>query len=69
MTIDKIRENLKNTITGKELLLADFQKELENEKDLSATEVFGITVMTGFLEVNLKELHKLLKDIEACCVD
>ncbi|HWZ22631.1 MAG TPA: hypothetical protein VNW06_08255 [Cytophagaceae bacterium] len=52
MDIYTVRDNLKNTIAGKELLLNSFK-----DSHTSA----------AFIELNLKELKAILADIEICC--
>lgn len=53
MDIYTVRNNLKNTIAGKELLLAELEK----------TE----SPATAFVQLNLSELRAILADVEKCC--
>ena len=59
MNIYTVRDNLKNTIAGKENLLAEYKK-------IQAADIVSYAVMR-FLEVNLEELRTLLVDVEKCC--
>jgi hypothetical protein len=57
MDIFTVRDNLKNTILGKEMLL-DYvlpSKKLEH------------IVVRDFLKLNLDELKTILADVETCC--
>lgn len=68
MNIQTVRDNLKNTIAGKEKyrdevrkMLADHGKYLTvREKDLQMQ-------AESFLVVNIDELKKILEDVEVCC--
>ena len=55
MDIYTVRDNLKNTIKGKELLL----KERE--------ENFGSSIVNNVIRINLTELRAILADVEICC--
>jgi len=57
ITIHTIRDNLKNTIAGKQMLL----------DELAAGKKWEHGVMRDFLAVNLAELRKILDDVETCC--
>lgn len=54
MNIQKVAQNLRNTITGKEALLEDYQYLREP------------SVVRDYLEVNIDELKSILADVEAC---
>ena len=59
MKIHEIRDNLENTIKGKEAMLAGLRK------DDSA----GYYILSHMLEINIEELKKILTDIELCMND
>ena len=69
MNIQTVRDNLKNTIAGKEKMLAQYRSAL-------ATSYAGPTPPPGaemaciaiiqFLEVNIDELKRILQDVEQC---
>ena len=59
MNIYTVRDNLRNTIAGKEA----FAEKLREEVNPSANTKY----LLGFLAVNLMELRGILKDVEACC--
>ena len=63
MNIQTVAENLRNTIAGKEHLLAkwqEFDPVESSDRSHKAT-------MVGMLEHNIDELKAILKDVEACC--
>ena len=62
MNITTVRDNLKKTISGKEMLLDTYRNPSMNAypKDVKA-------VMIQFLEINLAELNAILTDVEVCC--
>ncbi len=55
MNIYTVRDNLRNTIAGKEELLALCP---ETEKNIN---------IRAFLKVNIDELRRILQDVEVCC--
>ena len=57
MSVYQVRNSLKNTIAGKEQYLADLISNRDYESN----------VIASFLQVNIKELKAILKDVEACC--
>lgn len=69
MNIQTVAQNLRNTIAGKEKLLAQYQSAL-------ATSYAGPTPPPGaemaciatiqFLEINIDELKRILADVEKC---
>ena len=72
MNIQTVAENLRNTIAGKERMLKDtkfnmafgdgsWQSDLNKQATLHAT--------IEFLEINIAELKKILKDVEQCVGD
>lgn len=58
MNIHTVRNNLANTIKGKQELLAVLKARPENAVNF---------VTIQFLQSNLDELQNILKDIELCC--
>ena len=57
MDIFTVRDNLKNTILGKEMLLEKFSNSVNREHQL----------VCDFLTLNLTELKTILTDVETCC--
>lgn len=57
MNIQTVRDNLKNTISINEELLATYaeRKTLEHNG------------MCDILEISIAQLNRILKDVEACC--
>ena len=55
MNIQTVRDNLKNTIAGKEALLAEYES-----KNI---------LLAGMLRVNIDELKRILQDLEQCRPD
>ena len=53
MNIYTVRDNLINTIKGKEALLAEYES-----KNI---------LLAGMLRVNIDELRRILQDVEQCC--
>ena len=60
MNIYTVRDNLKNTIAGKEKYLADLRKKGYDQTGVA-------TAVAEFLEINIEELTKILVDVEVCC--
>lgn len=63
MNIYTVRDNLKNTIAGKEQMLADYQ---EARKLASRDEDAALYATVSFLKVNIDELRRILQDVESC---
>lgn len=61
VTIYQIRDNLLNTIEGKEAYLAQLRKDI-----VQYNQTVNWTV-AKFLEVNINELKVILKDVTICC--
>lgn len=61
-TIYTVRDNLKRTIAGKEMLLATYENPGVNPYPKFVKEA-----MIQFLETNIDELRKILADVEVCC--
>jgi hypothetical protein len=65
MNIYTVRDNLKNTIEGKELLLAKWRKvEFKSPEAANAMDT-----MINMLELNISDLVKILADVETCCIE
>ncbi len=72
MNIQTVADNLRNTIAGKEMMLAQYRSAL-------ACSYAGPTPPVGaemaciatiqFLEVNIDELKRILQDVEQCRPD
>lgn len=66
MNIQTVKQNLKNTIAGKDMLLEEYKKAsmiaVRNDTPDRAT----IGAMAGFLSVNIDELKRILADLEQC---
>ena len=60
MNIYTVRDNLKNTIAGKENYLADLGKKGYDQTGVA-------TVVAEFLEININELKRILVDVDRCC--
>lgn len=67
MDIKTVRNNLKQTIRGKEFLLNEYQNYGRFAEPCSIEEQ---TALAGceMLRVNLAELKAILADVEQCCV-
>ncbi len=57
MNIYTVRDNLINTIKGKEAMLAGLR---ESDKE-------GYYIIKQWLEINLDELYAILNDVQECC--
>ncbi len=69
MNIQTVAENLRNTITGKEKMLAQQQSTLALSY-LGPTPPVGAEMacvaIIQFLETNIDELKRILQDVESC---
>lgn len=63
MNIQTIRDNLKNTIAGKEQMLTD-QRELLPFTSMG--EGLAVNATIQFLTINIDELRRILQDVEQC---
>ena len=63
MNIETVAENLRNTIAGKELLVAHYRKVAANQGN--ALDNIN-TAFAGFVQNNVDELRQILKDVEQC---
>jgi hypothetical protein len=64
MNIYTVRDNLKNTIAGKEKMLASERENYKSE-DPHIRMVAYATIK--FVEISIDELKRILKDVEVCC--
>lgn len=62
MNIYTVRDNLKRTIAGKEMLLVTYENP-----DVKAYPKAIRETMATMLEININELKAILKDVEVCC--
>lgn len=65
MNIQTVAQNLRNTIAGKEDLLAVFTKP-ENYDWLPQPDKTARDAVNAFLKVNIAELKRILADVESC---
>ena len=65
MNIYTVRDNLKNTIAGKEKYLAGLREGLK--EDLSEGAFMAVLATIQMLDINIDELKKILRDVEVCC--
>mgnify|MGYP006295467867 CR=1 FL=1 len=64
MTIETVRDNLRNTIAGKEMFLDQLARECNRER--LCGEVIALDATVKFLEINIDELKRILVEVEAC---
>lgn len=62
MKIDQVRNNLIQTIAGKEALSAGYWEAIRKGEMDTATGV----AMLEFLKINIAELRRILEDVETC---
>ena len=67
MNIYTVRDNLVNTIAGKEELLEQYKKASLIAVRNDTPDRVTIGAMAGFLSTNIDELRKILADVEVCC--
>jgi hypothetical protein len=65
MNIQTVADNLRNTIAGKEDLLAVFTKP-ENYDWLPQPDKTARDAVNAFLKINIDELKRVLQDVEQC---
>lgn len=65
MNIHTVRDNLKNTIAGKELFLQELERSRTEQTD-QAIEI-ATTGAIQMLTINIDELKRILADVELCC--
>jgi len=61
MNITTIRDNLVNTIAGKEKYLAELRK---NHSQLGVS-----AAVASYVEINIDELRRILQDVESCVAE
>ena len=66
MNIYTVRDNLVNTIAGKENMLLAVQQE-RTFVGLRDGEDIALKTTAQFLQINIDELKKILADVEVCC--
>ncbi len=66
MNIHTVRDNLKNTIAGKEAMLLAIQQE-RTFVGLRDGEDIALKTTAQFLQINIDELKRILQDVEVCC--
>jgi hypothetical protein len=66
MNIYTVRDNLKNTIAGKEKMLAS---TIKDPSGMSEGAQMAVITTRQFLEVNIDELKRILQDVETCCIE
>jgi len=66
MNIQTVAENLRNTIAGKEQLLARYNARLVPHPAPDDVTWFASKYIVEFLEVNIDELKRILQDVELC---
>ena len=62
MNIQTVAENLRNTIAGKEQLMSEWS----NAEMVTTADRIHRAGIVGMLEVNIKELKRILQDVEQC---
>jgi hypothetical protein len=71
MNINTIRDNLKNTIKGKEAYLEEVRKAREQLASVEGAGAAGqdsaLFATQEFLKININELKVILFDVEKCC--
>jgi len=65
MNIKTVATNLRNTIKGKEAMLASHQAYLRSA-GTSGSENMAIYATVQFLGANIDELNRILQDVEKC---
>lgn len=66
MNIQTVADNLRNTIAGKEQMLADMVERNEHGWFKSTSEIVSTRATIEFLKVNIDELKRILQDVEQC---
>ena len=69
MNLSTVITNLRNTIAGKEKMLAEYRSALALSH-LGPTPIVGaelaVVATIEFLEINIAELKRILQDVESC---
>lgn len=67
MNIQKVRDNLKNTIAGKEKMLDKLHPNNHTRTMFMEEAEAAVHETTiEFLKINIAELNRILKDVEGC---
>ena len=66
MNIYTVRDNLRNTIAGKEQLLASYNATLY-KNFLEGDVLITVKATAEILQINIDELKRILQDVEQCC--
>ncbi len=66
INIYTVRDNLKNTIAGKEKYLAQVDSALAEGLASSQLRI-ALSTTQEFLSINIGELKRILQDVEMCC--
>jgi hypothetical protein len=64
MNIQTVAQNLRNTIAGKEKMLATLQQRVSIER--TPIDQTAFVAVINFLEINIDELKRILQDVEQC---
>ena len=68
MNIYTVRDNLKNTIAGKEKMLEALHPNNPFTTEyMEEGEAMAHRATIEFLKVNIRELKRILEDVEQCC--
>ena len=67
MNIETVAQNLRNTIAGKEMLLATYENPLVGRQDAGGR--MAMDMMIEVLKMNIGELKRILEDVEKCVAD
>ena len=65
MNIQTVRDNLRNTIAGKEKYLAQVDSALAGGLASSQLRI-ALSTTQEFLSINIDELKRILQDVEQC---
>ena len=68
MNIQTLAENLRKTIAGKSLMLAEYRVK-KYASGVSTVEQIAAIYTTEFLEMNIEELKYILQEVEQCIGD
>jgi len=66
MNLQTVITNLRNTIAGKEAMLAEKIDRKEHGWFNSTSEIVANRATIEFLEINIAELKRILADVEQC---
>lgn len=70
MNLSTVAANLRNTIAGKEQMLAGLNPNNPYSNEfLNEGEVMARRATIEFLKININELRRILQDVEVCIAD